>query len=95
MGDILAPPEVLFKANGDVLLPVGWVGKPPALGLVVAPSAPSLPVGFASPVGWIEDPHERPPVATFCLEIGKVELPGLYVCVGRRFLPAVDWGRGE
>jgi hypothetical protein len=33
-------------------------------------------------------------VATFRLEIGKVELPGLYVCVGRQFIPAVEWGPG-
>jgi hypothetical protein len=28
MGDILATPEVLFKAHGGVLFPVGWAGKP-------------------------------------------------------------------
>jgi hypothetical protein len=26
LGDILATPEVLFKAHGGVLFPVGWAG---------------------------------------------------------------------
>jgi hypothetical protein len=58
--------------------------EPPALG-VVAPDLLPMPIGIAYPVGQVEG--RRGPAVTFRLTIGKVELEGRWLCVGRRFLP--------
>jgi hypothetical protein len=87
-------PGPYFSTWGPTDGPIRHRDDPPALGVVADPAEPAMPVGIAYPVGWIEDPRERPPVATFRLVVGEVELPRLYVCVGRRFLPAAEWGAG-
>ena len=39
------------------------------------------PVGMARPVGWVPDPKDGPPIATFRLQVGKGPmLPGLWTC---------------
>jgi hypothetical protein len=47
-----------------------------------------MPIGIAYPVGQVES--RRGPAVTFRLTIGKVELEGRWLCVGRRFLPLGD-----
>ena len=61
---------------------------PGALGVFLDP-APRVPDGKALPSGLIAD--HKGAVATFRLTIGKTELPGRYLCVGRRFVPAQEW----
>ena len=43
-----------------------------------------MPIGIASTVGLVE--HRRGPAKTFCLVVGKVDLPGRSICVGREFV---------
>jgi hypothetical protein len=43
-----------------------------------------MPIGIACPVGLVE--HRRGPAQTFRLVIDKTELPGHWLCVGRRFV---------
>src|SRR5512144_977985 len=88
-------PGPYFSTWGPTDGPIRYRDNPPALGVVVDPAEPAMPSGIAYPTGWIQDPRGRPPVATFRLVVGEVELPGLYVCVGRRFLPAAEWGAGS
>jgi hypothetical protein len=57
--------------------------EPPALGVVADPNRP-MPIGIAYPVGQVE--HRRGPAATFRLAIGKAELEGRWLCVGREFV---------
>jgi hypothetical protein len=57
--------------------------EPPALGVVAAPDWP-MPIGIAFPVGQVE--HRRGPAVTFRLMIGKVDLEGRWLCLGREFL---------
>jgi hypothetical protein len=45
--------------------------------------------GIAYGVGYV--PDDRRPVATFRLEIRKVDLLGLWVCDRRRFLLVEEW----
>jgi hypothetical protein len=52
-------------------------------GVVLDRAAPPMPDGIAYPVGYV--PGRRGPVATFRLAIGKVEVPGRWICVRRRF----------
>jgi|SRR5512142_563851 hypothetical protein len=87
-------PGPYFSTWGPTDGPIRYRDRPPALGLVADPAEPPMPVGIAYPAGWIPDPKGRPPAATFRLEIGQVALPGWYVGVGRRFVPAAEWGRG-
>jgi hypothetical protein len=57
--------------------------EPPALGVVAAPDQP-MPIGVAFPVGQVA--HRKGPAVTFRLVIGKVELEGRWLCVGREFI---------
>jgi hypothetical protein len=44
----------------------------------------AMPIGIADPVGLVE--HRRGPAQTFRLVVGKTELPGRWLCAGRRFV---------
>ena len=88
-------PGPYFSTWGPTDGPIRYRDNPPTLGIVVDPAEPPMPVGIAYPTGWIADPRGRPPAATFRLEVGKVGLPGLYVCFGRQFIPAKEWGSGS
>jgi hypothetical protein len=61
-----------------------------AIGVYEAPSAADgalgMPIGMAMGVGEDVDGHGQL-VRTFRVVIGKAELPGLYVCVCRVFMP--------
>src|SRR5262249_59322595 len=50
-------------------------------------------IGIAYPRGWL--PDSRGPVVAWRLAIGGAELPGLWVCHRRRFVPAEEWARGR
>jgi hypothetical protein len=43
-----------------------------------------MPAGMALPGGRVE--HREGPAMTFRLIVGKVELPGRWLCVGRQFV---------
>jgi hypothetical protein len=88
-------PGPYFSTWGPTDGPIRHRDDPPALGIVADPTVPPMPVGIAYPAGWIPDPKGRPPATTFRLAIGQVELPGLYVCIGRRFVAAAEWGAGS
>src|SRR4051812_28207780 len=62
----------------------------PTLGLHADPMG--LPIGMAFHSGRLD--LGRHAVATFRLKIGKAELPGRYVCVGRRFVEESDFAGG-
>ena len=52
---------------------------------MLADRTAAMPIGIAYPVGLVE--HRRGPAKTFRLVVGKVELPGRWICVGREFVP--------
>jgi hypothetical protein len=64
--------------------PIRYRDGPPAIGVLTDLDAPPMPIGIAFAVGWVAD--DRGPVALFRLEVRKHDLPGRYVCVGRRFI---------
>jgi hypothetical protein len=41
-------------------------------------------IGTAHVTGWVQ--HRKGPAATFRLVIDKSELPGRWLCIGRRFV---------
>ena len=47
-----------------------------------------MPIGIAYPVGLVE--HRPGPAKTFGLVVGKVELEGRWICVGREFVALGD-----
>jgi hypothetical protein len=63
--------------------PILQTDRPPAMG-VYGSTGRELPVGIAFPSGAVR--HRRGAAQTFRLVIGKEELPGRYVCLGRRFV---------
>jgi hypothetical protein len=80
------PPRGPFYTNwGPLDGPI--LGESPALG-VLAERVGALPIGIAYPVGLVE--HRRGPAKTFRLVVNKVELPGRWICVGRKFVPLGD-----
>ena len=68
-----------------------FADNPPALGVFLGPE-PRVPDGKALPSRLIAD--RKGAVATFRLTIGKAELQGRFVCLGRRFVPAEGWSAG-
>jgi hypothetical protein len=62
--------------------PVLGNDTPGAIGVLAEGEA--MPIGIAYPVGLVE--HRRGPAQTFRLVINKTELPGRWLCVGRRFV---------
>jgi hypothetical protein len=63
--------------------PILGCDESPALG-VLAGRAAAMPIRIAYPVGLVE--HRRGAATTFRLVVGKVELPGRWLCVGREFV---------
>ena len=47
---------------------------------MLAYSTAAMPIGIAYPVGPVE--HRRGPAKILRLVVGKVELPGRWICVG-------------
>jgi hypothetical protein len=58
--------------------------EPPVLGVITAPDE-AMPAGMAFPDGQVE--HRTGPALTRPLVLGKVELTGRWICVGREFVP--------
>jgi hypothetical protein len=79
-----APPGPYFSTWGAVDGAILARDEPPALGVVTQRSEP-MPIGIAFPDGHVE--HRKGPAVTFRLVVGKTELPGRWICVGRRFVP--------
>jgi hypothetical protein len=63
--------------------PIRRRDEPPALGVVGEPGG-AWPIGMAFPVGQVA--HHKGPAVTFRLMIGKVELEGRWLCLGREFI---------
>jgi hypothetical protein len=57
------------------------------MGVVNAPGSVRM-IGAAHATGWVA--YRRGPVTTFRLMVNGTKLPGLWVCIGRRFLHLVD-----
>ncbi len=68
--------------NGPALPRDGW----PALGVLDGPGGKLI--GMAMGGWYVQDPRdpERPPWQWWRLAIGKVEVPGRWACVGRRYV---------
>ena len=79
--DAPAPRGPFFTSWGPLDGPI--LGDSPALG-VLADRKAAMPIGIAYPVGLVE--HRRGPAKTFRLVVGKVELAGRWICVGREFI---------
>jgi hypothetical protein len=77
------PPGSYFATWGPSDGPVLGEHEPPALGVISSPGE-AMPVGVAFPTGHVQ--HRKGPAVTFRLVVGEVELPGLWLCVGRRFV---------
>ena len=77
------PAGPFFSTWGPPDGPILRRDEPPALGVVASRGQP-MPIGIAFPVGLVA--HRRGPATTFRLVIGKVELVGRWLCVGRRFV---------
>ena len=75
-----------FTTAGPKAGPFRYRDATHVIGVELDPSKNRMPDGMAFPVGWI--PDDRGPIATFRLTIGKKDLPGRWVCLGREFLPA-------
>ena len=82
------PRDLYCAGRGPTDGPIRPHDGPMALEVVTGPGR-QRPLGMAVPAGSITD--RGGPMATFRLTIGKVELPGRYVCVGQRFVPAGEW----
>ena len=78
------PPSGAFFTNwGPLDRPILGRDESPALG-VLADRTAAMPIGIAYPVGVVE--NRRGIAKTFRLVVGKVELPGRWICVGREFI---------
>jgi hypothetical protein len=78
------PPAGHFYSTwGPLYGPILRRDEPPALGIFSSPDRP-MPIGIAFSVGQVE--HSKGPAATFRLVVGKHELEGLYLCIGRQFV---------
>ena len=75
-------PEPYLSNFGPLDGPILGRDCPGAMGVQV--EGKLMPVGIAYPVGLVE--HRRGPAQTFRLVIGKTELAGRWLCVGRRFV---------
>jgi hypothetical protein len=75
-------PEPYVANWGPRTGPILNADCPGAIG-VLAEGNP-MPIGIAHPVGLVE--YQRRPAQTFRLVIDKTELPGHWLCVGRRFV---------
>jgi len=74
---------------GPTTGPILWRDCGHALGVVLDPSKPPMPDGTAFPVGMLDD-DGRGALAVFRLTMGKAEIPGRWVCIGREFVPVDD-----
>jgi hypothetical protein len=59
---------------------------------VVAAHDLPMPIGIAFPVGQVA--HRKGPAVTFRLVIGKAEMEGRWLCVGREFIRLGDAAEG-
>jgi hypothetical protein len=88
-----ADQAVYFANFGPLDAPLRDADCPSAIGVVAGPGS-AWPIGIAFGVGNV--PHWRfGPIAVFRLEVRKEAIPGRWVCVGRRFVPAEEWEERE
>jgi hypothetical protein len=89
--DALPPAGPFFTNWGPLDGPIGRE-IPGAIGILArvehAPTELGMPIGIAYPVGLVE--HRKGPIKTFRLVVGKVERPGRWICVARRFIQLGD-----
>lgn len=82
-----------FANAGPVDGPIRRGDCPSAIGVSLDISMPWQPDWIAYGVSYV--PRWRGPIVTFRLSINKEGVPGLWVCVGRRFIPAEEWAERE
>jgi hypothetical protein len=75
-------PEPYLSNWGPLDGPILGRDTPGASGVLAEGQA--MPIGIAYPVGLVE--HRRGPAQTSRLVVNKTELPGRWLCVGRRFV---------
>jgi hypothetical protein len=66
---------------------------PSAIAVLPRLDGPPEPIGIA--YGWSYVRHRHRSVATWRLVVHKEELPGRFVCIGRRFVAVEDWQERE
>jgi hypothetical protein len=91
LSDISSPatsrPGPYFSRWGPESGPILGRDDPAAIGVHDSPDNP-MPIGMALPRGLVE--HRRGPAKVFRILIRGVEIDGLWLCVGRRFVPLGD-----
>lgn len=78
-----------FADSGPTDGPLIRYASPPTIGVRADLDGPPVPIGTAHATGFVMRRHQS--VATFRLVIGGQAIAGIWVCVGRRFLPADEW----
>ncbi len=79
-----------YFSNFGVDGPLRPADAPSTIGVLLDLDAPPMPVGIAYGVSHVIDHKERL-VATWRLTVGKEEIPGLWICIGRRFVDLDTW----
>jgi hypothetical protein len=88
-----AHPELLWANFGPLDAPLFDGDAPSAIAVLPRLDGPPSPVGIAYGASYVR--HRNRSVATWRLVIGKEELPGRWVCIGRRFVEVGDWQERE
>jgi len=83
-----------YFSNFGVDGPMRPADAPSTIGVLLDLDAPPMPVGIAFGCAYVED-RKGKLVATWRLTIGKADVPGLWVCVGRRFIEVDEWCERE
>lgn len=84
----------LYANFGPLDGPIANGQAPSAIGILAALDGPPMVVGIAYGVSFTPDRRGKP-VATWRLVLKGEELPGRWVCVGRRFIDLADWQEAE
>jgi hypothetical protein len=88
-----AHPGEYFSHAGPRDGPIHDGDVPGSIGVHDRPDAPNAQVGIAHSVTQVR--HRRKSVMVWRITIGKEELPGRWVCIGRRFIEVGDWQERE
>jgi hypothetical protein len=76
-----------FATVGPTDGPIVWLDNRPALAVVDAPDS-GRTIGTAHATRWVA--HSQGRATLFRLVIRKTKLPGLWLRLGRRFVPLVE-----
>ena len=81
-------------SNFGVVGPLRPDDAPSTIGVLLDLDAPPMPVGIAFGCGYVEE-RKGKLVATWRLVVSRAEIPGRFVCIGRRFLEVDEWRERE